>query len=150
MRRIVRRMRGRIGLIGLIGPIGLIGLIALMALVGCSEVTPEEKAMEEAKESAEKSYQALLDGRYEDFLDGRAHVDSIPKAYRDQLIVSYKQYILKQREVHGDINSIQVSNAKIDSTQNLIQVFLILNYADSLQEEIVVPMIAQNGKWKMK
>ena len=159
MRRIVRRMKGAIGPIGPISPIGLIrpighigliSLIALMALMGCSEVTPEEKALAEAKEGAQKSYQALLDGRYEDFLEGRARMDSIPNAYREQLITSYKQYILQQRKVHGDINSIQVSNARIDSTQHLIQVFLILNYADSLQEEIVVPMIEHNGEWKMK
>ena len=125
-------------------------LLFLLVCACSSNLTPEEKALEEAKQGAEKSYQALLDGRYEDFLEGRARMDSIPNAYREQLITSYKQYILQQRKVHGDINSIQVSNARIDSTQHLIQVFLILNYADSLQEEIVVPMIEHNGEWKMK
>jgi len=31
-----------------------------------------------------------------------------------------------------------------------MQVFLMLNYADSLHEEIVVPMVMRNGEWKMK
>ena len=41
-------------------------------------------------------------------------------------------------------------DAGFDSTQQYVQVFLNLNYADSTQEEIVVAMVERAGEWKMK
>jgi hypothetical protein len=48
------------------------------------------------------------------------------------------------------VTSFTASRATMDSTLQLMQVFLLVNYADSMQEEIVVPMVERNGKWKMK
>ena len=89
-------------------------------------------------------------GKYDRFLKGRAGMDSIDDNYREQLLVSYKQFISRQQKAHGGIGSFTVSNARMDSTQQLIQVFLILNYNDSTREEIVVPMVEDGGAWKMK
>lgn len=125
-------------------------LLTLLAFVACSKPSPEEVARQAASQSAEKSYNALLSARYEQFLSGRADADSIPEEYRQQLLASYKQFMVQQQQEHGGIRSLSVTSARIDSTQNLIQVFLLLNYADSLNEEIVVPMIERNGEWKMK
>ena len=106
--------------------------------------------MEDAKEAAEESYEALLNGDYDKFLSGRADMDSIADDYREQLLTSYKQFITQQRNAHNGINGITAKSARIDSTQHLIQVFLLVNYADSLQEEICVPMVERNGEWVMK
>jgi hypothetical protein len=56
----------------------------------------------------------------------------------------------QQQAAHGGISSVMATNVQMDSTQNVMQVFLMLNYADSLHEEIVVPMVMRNGEWKMK
>ena len=129
----------------------IVSLLALLLCAGCSEkLSPEEQAMNAAKEAAQACYADLLAGRYEQFLQGRAGMDSIPEGYREQLVASYKQFLSQQRDAHGGITSFQVNNARIDSTQQLIQVFLILHFADSTQEEIVVPMVEQNGQWKIK
>ena len=120
-------------------------------IISCGHTaSPEERAMKAASEAAEKSYERLLTGRYDEFLQGRAGADSLPDDYREQLIMAYKQYMNTQQESHGGISSFKVSNAKIDSTLNLIQVFLMLSYGDQTQEEIVVPMIERDGVWKMK
>ena len=123
---------------------------ALMLFAACGQLSPEEKALRDAKESAQESYEYLLRGKYDRFLKGRAGMDSIDDNYREQLLVSYKQFISRQQKAHGGIGSFTVSNARMDSTQQLIQVFLILNYNDSTREEIVVPMVEDGGAWKMK
>ena len=130
--------------IGPIRPISLIGLIGLMS--SCKQVPPEQQAME----AAQSFYEQLLDGNYEKFLAGRAHMDSIPDSYREQLLVAYKQFVIMQKEAHQGIMGIEASRAQMDSTLHLMQVFMIVNYADSTQEEIVVPMVEQNGEWKIK
>ena len=95
-------------------------------------------------------YEALLDGDYVTFLEGRAGMDSIPDSFREQLLVSYKQFMHLQQEAHQGIKSIEPMRALPDSSLNLIQVFLLVSYADSTHEEIVVPMVEHDGEWKMK
>ena len=48
------------------------------------------------------------------------------------------------------VDRIEVSHAVKDSTLQVMQVFLILNYNDSVREQIVVPMVESDGEWKMK
>lgn len=124
-----------------------LALFVLMLLAACSqELTPVEKATKAAKDS----YDCLFAGDYEAFLNGRAGMDSIPESYKEQLLTSYKQFVVQQKKAHGGAASFSVTNAKVDSSLNVIQVFLMINYADSLKEEIVVPMVEHNGEWKMK
>ena len=115
-------------------------------LFACSKGTPEEQAMKAAVDC----YEALLDGDYVTFLEGRAGMDSIPDSFREQLLVSYKQFMHLQQEAHQGIKSIEPMRALPDSSLNLIQVFLLVSYADSTHEEIVVPMVEHDGEWKMK
>ena len=127
--------------------IGLMGLLGLISLMACGdEPTPEAAAMA----SAQQSYERLLEGDYESFLAGRADAEQMPASYRQQLITTYKQFIVQHKEEHGDIASITASRAQMDSTLQLMQVFLMVCYADSTLEEVLVPMVERNGEWKMK
>ena len=125
----------------------LLGIMGVMGLVGCSSgATPEELAARAAK----TYYDHLLAGHYERFLDGRAGVDSLPADYREQLLTSCQQFMAQQAKVHQGISDVRISNARIDTLTDYVSVFLLLSYADSLQEEIVVPMVEHNGRWYMK
>ena len=126
--------------------LGLIGLMALIGLIGCSRVSREEQAMDAACEY----YEALLEGDYEAFLEGRVHMDSIPDGFREQLLASYKQFMYQQKEAHQGVESFTPSCVQEDSTLQVMQVFLMVNYSDSTHEEIVVPMVERDGEWKMK
>ncbi len=126
-------------------------LLAGLLLLGCHKLTPEEAALAAAKTAAKGYYDHLLAGRYEQFLQGRAGTDSLPDSYREQLITGYRQFMAQQTSAHGGISSLRVNDsAYIDSTLHLIQVFLLLQFADSVEEEIVVPMVEDNGRWLMK
>jgi hypothetical protein len=122
--------------------------VAMTVLSACNsyQMTPEEKA----QEAAVAYYNSLLAGEYEAFLNGRATMDSIPDNYRERLLNIYKQFMLRQQEEHGGIAGIEATHAATDSTLNVMQVFLNLNFNDSTKEEIVVPMVEKDGEWKMK
>ena len=124
----------------------VMGLMGLMGFVGCGTATPEELA----SLAAEGYYRHLLAGEYEQFLQGRVGTDSLPDDYREQLLAGYKQFMAQQQATHQGIRSVQVSNAVNDTTQQLMQVMLLLEYGDSTQEEIVVPMVEHEGSWRMK
>ena len=125
---------------------GLMGLMGLVGFVGCGSATPEELA----SLAAEGYYRHLVAGEYEQFLQGRVGCDSLPEDYREQLLTGYKQFMAQQQTAHQGIQSVQASNASRDTTLQLMQVFLLLQYGDSTQEEIVVPMVEQEGRWRMK
>lgn len=111
-----------------------------------SQLSPEEAAME----VAQKSYDCLLDGDYEAFLNSRADMEGAPASFREQLLVAYKQFVRLQQESHQGIALFTASRAQMDSTLQLMQVFMLVSYADSTQEEIVVPMVERNGEWKLR
>ena len=122
------------------------GLISLIGLTGCSKASPEELA----SLAAEGYYRHLTAGEYEKFLQGKAGADSLADDYREQLLVGYKQFMAGQQAAHGGIRNIRTTNVRPDSSLQLMQVFLLLEYGDSTQEEIVVPMVEHDGRWRMK
>lgn len=124
----------------------LVLLAVLVFLVGCGKASPEELA----SLAAEGYYRHLTAGEYEQFLQGKAGADSLPEDYREQLLTGYKQFMAGQQKSHQGIRSVQTTNARMDSTLQLMQVFLLLEYGDSTQEEIVVPMVEHDGRWRMK
>ena len=70
--------------------------------------------------------------------------------YRAQLLDCYQQFMAQQETAHRGILEVRVSNAKTDTIQKYTNVFLVLCYGDSTNEEIVVPMVERQGSWRMK
>ena len=124
----------------------LLTALICLAGIGCSNPTPEELASLAAK----SYYEHLVRGEYDHFLEGKVSADSIPDDYREQLLTACKQFMALQDMEHHGIREIRISNAKTDTIQKYTNVFLVLCFGDSTNEEVVVPMIEQNGRWRMK
>ena len=129
-----------------IKPIAPILLAAFAVLTACSSPTPEELAAL----AAEGYYRHLMAGEYEQFLEGRAGADSLPDDYREQLLAGYRQFMAQQQRDHQGIRDVRVTSATTDTVAGHTNVMLVLSFGDSIDEEIVVPMVERNGKWKMK
>lgn len=121
-------------------------VLVFLALCACSSPTPEEMASLAAK----GYYEHLLKGEYEQFLEGKAGSDSLPEAYRAQLIAGYKQFVAQQNSLHNGIHDIRVVNARRDTLLNYTNVFLMFCFGDSTNEQVAVPMIEHNGSWRMR
>ena len=119
---------------------------ALMLIAGCGRSGRGEQAARTAK----LYYDALLEGKYEDFVDGTFHRDSIRPQYRRELIDNARMFIGQQQEEHRGIREVRVSDYKIDSISSNCNVFLVFAYGDSTSEEVLVPMIEKDGIWLMK
>ena len=129
---------------------GLLKLIVVGAsaflLGACSGPSAEELASLAAK----GYYEHLLKGEYDRFLEGMNGLDSIPDDYREQLLAGYKQFMHQQEQAHRGIREVRIVNAKTDTIQKYTSVFLVLCFGDSTNEEVVVPMVEHNGRWRMK
>ena len=145
---------GKLGLLGNLGRLGRLGMLVMLGLVAsCASPTKEELASLAAK----GYYDHLIHGEYEQFyegLDQRTLPDgtalSDDDAYRSQMLDNLRQFMAHQAQAHRGVLEVRVSNATTDTVQQLTNVFLVLCFADSTNEEIVVPMVERNGAWRMK
>jgi hypothetical protein len=136
----------------LIGSMVIIFLIPYLSIVffSCSSPSPEEVARADAMVAAQHGYDLLLEGDYEGFSYCHAGMERCPASYRQQMVDAYKMYIDRERRAHKGISHAKATRAEMDSTLNLMQVFMLLTFADSTQEEIVVPVVQHEGQWKLR
>ena len=125
----------------------LVYLILIVIVVACSTGVSRE---EQAALAAKGYYTHLVQGEYEQFVEGRFMADSLPADYRSQLIEGYKQFVAQQLEARKGIQAVSVSRAYTDSLAGYTNVLLMLCYGDSTTEEVVVPMVERDGRWMMK
>ena len=128
-------------------------IVLLAVLTACGSATKEELASLAAK----GYYDHLIHGEYEQFYEGmdqRTLSDgtalSDEAAYRSQMLDNLRQFMARQAQEHRGVLEVRVSNATTDTVQQLTNVFLVLCFADSTNEEIVVPMVERQGTWRMK
>ena len=100
--------------------------------------------------AAKGYYDLLLEGKYQDYVDGFNQPNRLPKGYQDQLLLNAQMFVEQQNEEHKGMKSISVLNAKADTAQHVADVFLQVAYGDSTKEQIVVPMVEVKGEWKMR
>ena len=128
-------------------------IVLLAVLAACGSATKEELASLAAK----GYYDHLIHGEYEQFYEGmdqRTLPDgttlSDEAVYRSQMLDNLRQFMARQAQEHRGVLEVRVSNATTDTVQQLTNVFLVLCFADSTNEEIVVPMVERQGAWRMK
>lgn len=121
-------------------------VLAVIAVTACSSGPTREEL---AALAAKGYYTHLIKGEYQQFLEGYVQADSLPDDYRAQLVEGYKQFLSQQQERKG-VTEVCVSRAFTDSLTDYTNVLLMLCYGDSTTEEVVVPMVEQQGRWMMK
>jgi hypothetical protein len=132
-------------------------LILVLAVIGtissvlsCNSFKKGPDAADIAAHVAKNYYDALLAGKYDDFIRGTLLPDSIPPAYREQLEENAKMFLASQKETHKGIKSVKISDSKADTVSHSANVFLVFNYGDKTSEQVVVPMTEHNGTWYMR
>ena len=126
----------------------LLYLVALVLLItACGGASKEELASLAAK----GYYDHLIHGEYEQFYEGMDQRErSGEEAYRSQMLDNLRQFMARQEQEHRGILEVRVSNAVTDTVQQFTNVFLVLCFGDSTNEEVVVPMVERQGAWRMK
>jgi hypothetical protein len=126
----------------------LVFLVCIIVIfTSCSSKKNQEDA---AGKAAGEYYNDLIEGRFEDYVAGMANTDSIPGSYREQLITMAKQFVAIQKEERGGLKAAKVVTTVMDTTRTVAEVYLEISYGDSASEEVVLPLIKEKGKWKMK
>lgn len=123
-------------------------IVLMCLLAACSK--NELPADEVAGRTAKLFYDCLVEGRHSDFIDGFYQPDSIPGSYREQLIMAAKMVTAEQKSERGGLKEVKLVRCTADTASHTAQAFLMLCFADSTNEEIVVPMVEHDGVWMMR
>ncbi len=126
--------------------IGILTVICLSLFASCSEPTREELAAEAAK----TYYEHLIAGRDAEYVSGLYGSDTIREEYRSQLRDNARMFMDIQKKKRNGIVSVRTLRTEVDSTRHSVNVFLMLCFGDSINEQIVVPMMEHNGRWMMR
>ena len=124
-------------------------LLLLLLIVGCNR-EGDHYTHRSVRQAAERFYAHLIEGRYDDYVSARYDADSLPQAYRSQLIDLAAQFMAQQRKTRGDILSATAMADTLIEADSSARVRLDLVFADSLREEISIALVFRNEKWKMK
>ena len=130
----------------------LIVLLTAAALlqVGCSDKETPQNKPKLATEVAQQSYEALYEGKCEDYLKARANYDTMPESYRKALLTTYRQHVAEVKRNHNGVTKVEAIRTVNDTVMGVMQVYMNLTYGDKTQEEIMVPLVKVNDEWKLK
>ncbi len=126
--------------------IGTLSFICLSLFASCTEPTREELAAEAAK----TYYEHLIAGRDAEYVAGLYGSDTIREEYRRQLCDNARMFMDIQKKKRNGIVSVRTMRTEADSTRHSINVFLMLCFGDSINEQVVVPMMEHDGRWVMR
>lgn len=98
---------------------------------------------------AEESYRALIEERWEDYLECTAAADSLPAAIRKERIDMLQEYMAMEHEMRGGLLKASAIRDTLVGDDHAF-VFLKLQWADSTCEEVMVPMIRVGDGWKIR
>lgn len=126
----------------------LFSLFCVMSLFSCKEKAPDSGYY--AGIAAKGYYDLLLEGKYDEFVEGQNMPHRIPEGYRQQLVLNAKMFVEQQKDEHRGIKAFLVLDAKADTAHHVADVYLSVTYGDSTKEQIVVPMVKVEKKWKMR
>ena len=124
-------------------------ILAAMLVIACGGKGGDNPS-EMAGRTARLYYENLLHGRYDVFVDGFYRPDSIPSSYRSQLIDNARMYVAQMNDDHHGLARIDLIRATADTARNEGRAFLLLCFADSTREEVVVPMVRIENLWMMR
>lgn len=128
----------------------LITTLCCLALASCGKQSAAVSPDEMASRAAKIYYDYLLHGDCAAYVDGFYRPDSIPESYREQLIVSAKQYVGQMKTDHQGLVSVEAAGARTDTAKHVGEAYLMLGFGDKTKEQIVVPLVLHNGNWMLR
>ena len=123
--------------------------LMLILLFSCSDKQRDTFTNESVKQAAQHYYTLYIQGNAKEYVQGMADADSFTEDYAQQMQNVIAQ-AAKELERKGGVVRVEALSDTIYVADSTAYVYLDLVFADSVHEQIGVPMVFQKNKWRIK
>ena len=124
-----------------------IAMFAIACSLVCCSGKGDRLTHKSARHAAERYFTMLIDGHYEEYVDGLAGSDSMPEDLRSEMIDLVAQFAVNHKVRREMLSVVAADDSLRDSTAFvLLDVF----YGDSTSERVGMPLVFSDGRWLMQ
>lgn len=122
--------------------------LLLISLFSCSE-KKDTFSHESVQQAAQRYYTFYTQGKAKQFVEGMAGADMFPEDYKEQMQGVITQ-AAKELAKKGGVVHVEALSDSLYAADSTAFVFLDLVFADSIHEQVGVPMIFERGHWRVR
>lgn len=130
-------------------------LLALALTIACGsdgkEATPQTTELHKP-DSVEviEMMNLYITGDYEGYVDMMESLDDKPDDYRAQMAALMKQRHRSQEEAHGGPVQARLQRIELTNDGRYAKAFIEMVYNDRAYDEILVPLVFKDGRWRLR
>ncbi len=92
-------------------------------------------------------FELYVEGKYEKYVAKIYSCIDKPESYKVQITDLHRQHAAEQAEAGKQITNFSVERMTQHDEGRMVNVYLLVNYADGTSEEITFPMVFADGDW---
>lgn len=129
----------------------LLYLILPCFLVACSQNQPggAAKALPSGEEVV-GYYNLYAQGDYAAYVAQMASCDGKPEDYRHQMELLLKQHAAQVKREKGGIKAVSFGRMEAHLDSTAVNAFLNVTYQDETTEEVMLPLVLVDNKWRVR
>lgn len=124
-------------------------LLLVAFLASCTKTAPDTFSHESVQQAAQRYYTYFVNGDAKQFVEGMADSQTFPEDYTRQMQDVIAQ-AAKELARKGEVVRVEALSDSLYAADSTAYVFLDLVFADSVHEQVGVPMVFQKSKWRVK
>jgi hypothetical protein len=128
--------------------IGLFILALLFVTASCHRSKVAEREQPDA--AAIHYVQCMADEKYDEFISGMISCDSASTAYKKNMTILFKQMVAAKKEEQGGLKSVSCVRTELTENGKYANTFLKVTYSNDSSEIMLLPLIWQDEKWRMR
>ena len=95
-------------------------------------------------------YKLYTSGNYSAYVDAMQSCDDKPEAYRQEMKDALKQHARYIDEEYKGIKHVKLERTEVHDKGNMSNVFLHVTYGDGSSEEIMIQLVRNKDRWRIR
>lgn len=105
---------------------------------------------DDPSEAAAIYFNYFVKGKFDSYIQATASYDSIPASYKDRIKALLKQQRKDLKKTKNNIVSFEIEKVECNKDNTKATVFILLRLKSQKEQSIVISLIKQDEKWRLK
>ena len=95
-------------------------------------------------------YKLYTSGNYNAYVDAMQSCDDKPETYRQEMKDALKQHARYIDEEHKGVKHVKLERTEVQDKGNMSNAFLNVSYGDGSTEEIMIQLVRNKDRWRIR